>query len=290
MLARACLLFLWLGIHFASAQDEPVIRIVGLVRDAGLLTVTVENTSGGQLDYTLQHSPDLSANSWTDRGDATLSTLDPARISLTIALEEAAAGFVRVRAEPATLVSLVINEVMSNNEGTIADGAGDFPDWIEFYNTGDTIADLSGHHLSDNDGNLEKWAFPDGTLLAPGGYLLLFASGKSGDEIPAGELHASFKLSNGNEPVILSSPDSIVIDRLDPGPLQADSAVGRSRDASDTYYLFGLRQPTPGEANHQFGADTPEPFIQAPIFSIRGGLFAEPVIVDLISPTGDGVV
>jgi len=32
---------------------------------------------------------------------------------------------------------IVINELMSKNETTIADFEGDYPDWIEIYNGGD---------------------------------------------------------------------------------------------------------------------------------------------------------
>ena len=78
-----------------------------------------------------------------------------------------------------TPVFVVINEVMTNNETIFADGDGDFPDWIEFYNYGERPADLSGHSLSDKDTNLDKWVFPAGTILGPGEYLVVFASGKN---------------------------------------------------------------------------------------------------------------
>ncbi|MBT7981970.1 MAG: lamin tail domain-containing protein, partial [Akkermansiaceae bacterium] len=61
-------------------------------------------------------------------------------------------------------VAVVINEVMSNNETTVADGDGDFPDWIELYNASDTAAELTGYQLSDNDANLSEWGFPAGTI------------------------------------------------------------------------------------------------------------------------------
>ncbi|MFT4550331.1 MAG: hypothetical protein ACI9MB_004308, partial [Verrucomicrobiales bacterium] len=289
MLVRGYLLILLLGINFAKAQDQPVIRIVELGRETEFLTVTVENTGRENLRYTLQHSPDLSAGSWVDK-NVTLVVLDPSRVILTLPLESTTAGFVRVLAGPATLVSVVINEIMSNNEGTIADADGDFPDWIEFYNTGDEPADLSGHHVSDGDSNLSKWTFPAGTVLAPGDHLLLFASGKSGDEIPEGEFHAGFKLSNGNEPVLLSDPNSTIIDRLDPGPLVTDTAVGRAHDGLDTYYVFDLGQPTPGEPNHDFGAGVPDPFIQSPIFSVRGGVFTGAATLELVAPVDGDVI
>jgi hypothetical protein len=289
MLARCFLLILLLGINFVEAQDQAVVRIVGVVRDSDFLTITVQDTKEQNLAYTLQHSADLSADSWVDQS-ATLVVLDSSRVTLTIPLEGATAGFVRIIAGPATQIPVVINEIMSNNESSIADADGEFPDWIEFYNTGDEPADLSGHHVSDKDSKLDKWTFPAGTMIAPGDYLILFASGKSGDEIPEGELHADFKLSNGNEPVILSSPNSTVIDRLDPGPLASDTAVGRARDGLDTFYVFGSGQATPGEPNHDFGPGAPDPFIQSPIFSVPGGVFSGAITLELVAPVDGDVI
>jgi hypothetical protein len=202
-----CLAILLLGINFTMAQDAVEIRLVEVVHGAEQLEVTVEKVSGGNLRYTLQHSPDLSADSWVKQGNATLTVLDPLRVKLSLPVDGASAGYVRVIAGPAEtiLLPVVINEVMTNNETIFTDGDGDFPDWIELYNHGETPADLSGHHLSDKDSNLDKWVFPAGTILEPGEHLIVFASGKVGDEIPAGELHAAFKLSNGSEPIILGS-------------------------------------------------------------------------------------
>ncbi|MFT6179115.1 MAG: hypothetical protein ACJAQT_003033 [Akkermansiaceae bacterium] len=274
------------------AQDAVEIRLVEVVHGAEQLEVTVEKVSGGNLRYTLQHSPDLSADSWVKQGNATLTVLDPLRVKLSLPVDGASAGYVRVIAGPAEtiLLPVVINEVMTNNETIFTDGDGDFPDWIELYNHGETPADLSGHHLSDKDSNLDKWVFPAGTILEPGEHLIVFASGKVGDEIPAGELHAAFKLSNGSEPIILSDPDSIIVDRLDPGPLTPDTTVGRARHDLQTFYLFGSAIATPGEANQEFGAGAPNPFIQAPIFRVRGGVFAGPVTLELVGPTEGSVV
>lgn len=287
-----CLAILLLGINFTMAQDAVKIRIVEVGHDGAQLGVTVENTSGEDLTYTLQHSPDLSAGSWVSQKNVTLTVLGPLRVKLNLSVEGASAGYVRVIAGPAETraMSVVINEVMTNNKTSFTDGDGDFPDWIEFYNHGETPADLGGHYLSDNDINRDKWAFPPGTILEAGEHLVVFASGKIDDEVPAGELHATFRLSNGSEPVILSDPGSTIIDRLDPGPLTSDTTVGRARDDLQTFYLFGSALVTPGEANHEFGAGALDSFIQAPMFSVRGGVFAEPVTLELVGPIEGNVV
>ena len=69
-----------------------------------------------------------------------------------------------------------INEIMSSNTNTIYTSDGDTPDWIELYNTNDTIVNLNGYGLSDDIEEPFKWVFPD-INIPPNEYLLVFASG-----------------------------------------------------------------------------------------------------------------
>jgi len=78
----------------------------------------------------------------------------------------------------AQVPDLRINEVMASNGSTIADEDGDYEDWIELYNAGETAVDLSGWGLSDNEGNPFKWVFPEGAAIRAESYLLVWASGK----------------------------------------------------------------------------------------------------------------
>ena len=70
----------------------------------------------------------------------------------------------------------VINEIMSDNDLTIEDGLGEYTDWIEIYNPGDSVIKLGGYFLSDDSLYLKKWEFP-AINLAAGAYQLVFASG-----------------------------------------------------------------------------------------------------------------
>lgn len=71
-----------------------------------------------------------------------------------------------------------INEVMASNQSTIPDEDGDFEDWIELYNYGAAIVDLSEWGLSEDYDNPFRWTFPAGTTVWPGEHLLVWASGK----------------------------------------------------------------------------------------------------------------
>ncbi|RIK74331.1 MAG: hypothetical protein DCC68_23335, partial [Planctomycetota bacterium] len=86
-----------------------------------------------------------------------------------------------------TAGNLVISEFMAANNGSFDDEDGQHSDWIEIYNADATAVNLGDWRLTDDDGDLEKWGFPD-TAIQPGEYLVVFASGKD-KAIAGGELH-----------------------------------------------------------------------------------------------------
>ena len=83
------------------------------------------------------------------------------------------------------------------------------PDWIELHNTGGASVPLAGWHLTDTPTNLTKWTFP-ATNLAPGGYLIVFASGKNRATNGA-ELHTNFQLNEGGGYLALVAADGTTI-------------------------------------------------------------------------------
>lgn len=73
---------------------------------------------------------------------------------------------------------VVINEGSNRNYSTVPDEDGEFPDWIELYNTTSDTVLLYNYSLSDNPANPQKWTFPAISLL-PNGYKTVFCSGKN---------------------------------------------------------------------------------------------------------------
>jgi hypothetical protein len=73
---------------------------------------------------------------------------------------------------------LVINEGSNKNYSTISDEDGEYDDWIEIYNTGNTTIDLFNYSLSDNNEDPNMWTFPH-DLLAPGDFRIVFCSEKN---------------------------------------------------------------------------------------------------------------
>ncbi|HAM71941.1 MAG TPA: hypothetical protein DCM86_09895 [Verrucomicrobiales bacterium] len=102
-----------------------------------------------------------------------------------------------------------ITEVMSLNRRTVLDEDRHPSDWIELMNAGSESVNLAGWHLTDRKDELGKWTFPD-TRLAPGEYLLVFASGKN-RHTAGKELHTNFKLGTDGEYLALVEPDGQTI-------------------------------------------------------------------------------
>lgn len=86
-----------------------------------------------------------------------------------------------------------ISEFLAQNDGGWRDQDGDTPDWIELFNNSPSAVNLAGWHLTDSPADLAKWTFPS-TALAPGAFLVVFASGKD-RAVSGAELHTSFQLN-----------------------------------------------------------------------------------------------
>ena len=59
-------------------------------------------------------------------------------------------GFLLVQFQCSGAGQLVLSEVMAENLQSLADEDGDFPDWAELQNIGDSPASLQGLFLSDH--------------------------------------------------------------------------------------------------------------------------------------------
>ena len=131
----------------------------------------------------------------------------------------------------------IISEFMASNDGTLEDGDGSTPDWIELYNHGDQSVDLENYRLTDDPADLNKWLFPS-VDLEPGEFLVVFASG---DNTPdsAGNLHTNFQLSASGEYVALVSPGGAVLSEFGSGgteypPQEEDVSYGLAFDTENT--------------------------------------------------------
>jgi len=133
------------------------------------------------------------------------------------------------------VANVVINEFMASNDAHIADGNGEYDDWIELYNAGTTTANIFNYYLSDDPSDPTKWQMP-GTVLHPGKYLIIWADGDSHQ----GAHHANFKLSKDGEFLgLFDGPDnnSAVIDSLTFPPQETDRSYARMPNGTGDFFI-----------------------------------------------------
>ncbi|MDB6034265.1 MAG: hypothetical protein JWM16_4603 [Verrucomicrobiales bacterium] len=114
----------------------------------------------------------------------------------------------------AASLPVVINEWMADNAGPMgfADPLdGFYQDWFELFNPNTNGVNLAGFYLTDNLGQPTKWQIPSGTVIAPRGFLLVWADNETNQNglSPKGDLHAPFQLSAGGESIGLFSPGGV---------------------------------------------------------------------------------
>ena len=215
----------------------------------------------------------------------------------------------------ALLSNVLINEVLMLNEFTNADETGKSYDWVELYNPTNNTIDISGWYLSNQSGgtNRKKWAFPAGTTIGSGQFLIVWASDKTPD--PAWtSLHTTYNLSAGDPPdtAAPSDPDEVVLSRPSPPPSTSaiivdaflpQAAAGRPATANfrgqRTDVSFGryphsaglqtgyMILPTPGAHNvvGAFGFTSPPTFSTS---SDKPGLYEGQTVTAILQPPVTG--
>ncbi|MBN2746368.1 MAG: lamin tail domain-containing protein [Bacteroidales bacterium] len=141
---------------------------------------------------------------------------------------------------------IFINEFMADNDAIIMDESGAYEDWIEVYNSGNSVVDIGGYFVSDDNSNFFKFQIPTGdtaTIIQPGGFLILWAD----DDVSDGALHLGIKLSKDGERIILSAADSSMVDSISFGAQTTDISYGRVTDGASNWTSFAI--PTPNASN-----------------------------------------
>jgi hypothetical protein len=155
-----------------------------------------------------------------------------------------------------SLITLVINEFMAENDRFVQDPNGDYHDWIEIYNYGEYAIDIGGMYLTDDVNDANQWYripdnYPEKTTIGPSGYLLVWADNELSEE----GLHVDFALdAGGDEDVGLFDTDGVtLIDSIKDFPAHGrDNSLGRFPNGNGPWRIFfhdTNMPPTPGTSN-----------------------------------------
>ena len=147
-----------------------------------------------------------------------------------------------------------ISELMTRNGTTTAGPNGQYPDWIELFNTTNGQVDLSGCGISDDIRKPYKFTFPQGSSIDPGQYLVLWCMVEQMD----GYISLPFNLSGSKgDAVILVDKNGGILDMWEFGAQEKDYSLirGYTGDGNlDVHSDFVVTdKPTPGYPNTAAG-------------------------------------
>ena len=131
----------------------------------------------------------------------------------------------------------MINEINYNSHNDYESG-----DWVELYNAGTTDVDLTGWTYSDSD-DTHVFAFPDGTILESGEYLVAAEDTASFSAIHPGVSNvvgdADFGLAGSGELVRIFDASGAIVDSL-----TYDDSEPWPEEADGDGYTLALTDPT----------------------------------------------
>ncbi len=214
---------------------------------------------------------------------------------------------------------LVINEVCyANASRQPTDEDGRPQDWIEVFNPTDDAVPLDGFTITDSPGDPSKCSFPPGSVLEPGQYLLLLASGRTSGNVAVpvpgktGQfggpfwMHTNFTLKDSGEylglfrrPTPAAQPVSVDVwpGSLKPQYPTTDQNLSFGRTFMDGTPIFGFfTEPTPGGPNALHGAlglTHPPTFVDTATGAPAHGRVLAPgetVTVDVQPAIGDSTI
>ena len=175
--------------------------------------------------------------------------------------------------------SLVINEVLADNNGGLSDEDGEYTDWIEIYNYGEEEINLNGYGITNDLDEPFYWTFPEISIY-PKSFIIVRASGKDRKD-NLNFLHTNFKINKKGENIYLTHTSGEIIDSLEVPKSDENISFGRKPDGTNNYAI--LSKATPGSSNkvNIIKEVIAEKRLEAPIFSHEGGYYSDTINLEL---------
>ena len=146
---------------------------------------------------------------------------------------------------------LVISEVMPANATSVNDEEGQFPDWVEIWNSTDHRINLENVGLSDK-GDRVRFLFP-AVSLEPDGRVVVFCDNINQAD-PDRPFHAKFQLSSAGETVYLYDPNAYLIDSCKYPIMASDESWSLIRMTDEEREYQAVTWCSPGYANSEEGS------------------------------------
>ena len=144
-----------------------------------------------------------------------------------------------------------LNELQPENTTGPLDNFSEREPWIELFNSGSNAVDLTGWYLANSFSNIEQWAFPTGSVIAPKQFMVLWADGQP-QQTSGTNLHTSFRLTAGAGSVTLVMPETnsspFVLDYLTYSNVASGYSFGNYPDGQPARRM-DFFTATPGQSN-----------------------------------------
>ncbi len=147
---------------------------------------------------------------------------------------------------------LVISELLADNR-SFTSARGGYPDWVELYNPHPDPINLSGMGLSDSPDSPHRFVFPEGSVIASGGYAVV----ECNSDKPASAANTGFGLKASGDAIYLHDAQArggVLLDGIVFGFQSPDLALGRNPLAAG---VWSPGEPTPGAANKPLSTGDP---------------------------------
>lgn len=146
-----------------------------------------------------------------------------------------------------------LNEILPANTSGPVDNQGEREPFLELHNPGSESIDLSNLFLTDSYSKLLQWPFPQGTVIAPKGFLLVWLDGQP-QQSTASALHANFRPNPTNGPIALirllpSDTTPSVVDFLEYRQLPGGRSFGSFPDG-EPRFRRSFTEVTPANPNN----------------------------------------
>ena len=139
----------------------------------------------------------------------------------------------------ANLSRILISEVLAEN-GNAFNHEGTFPDYIELWNDSESPRFVAGMVISDSEDISDGWKIPTGTVISPGGLLVIYANDPDGTS----GFHTGFGLDRDGDSIYLfesAENGGKLVDHVRFGA----QLRGRSISRTGPDNRFALTLPTP---------------------------------------------
>ncbi|MBS1651451.1 MAG: gliding motility-associated C-terminal domain-containing protein [Bacteroidetes bacterium] len=184
-------------------------------------------------------------------------------------------------------VGIVLNEYCASNSGTNLDNYGIASDWLEIYNAQSYSVSLNGYWLSNDRNNRFKWQIPSTFKLPPGGYGIVWLSGRNTTSISAGSYtyHANFNLTQcEGQWLILSTNAGVIRDSVRVQKTQFGHTRVRISNAGIGIPFWGVSTINTFSATNPPTASIFADYVVTPTFTFMPQNAATPQFGTLSSP------